>query len=93
MLIKKKPPKKEKCFLLRIKRKVFVLCLIGFCFNSYITFKQFIENETVTSLKSKKVKMTFTFDYLFGTCRFKRTVKDFSDFELEKYFNNTVALS
>ena len=56
--------------------------------------KQFIENETVTTFQIQKPsKLHLPSITLCGTSGFKRTIKDFSDFELEKYFNNTIQLS
>ena len=92
--MRKKAKKKKNAFLLSIKRKVFMLCLICFFFNSYIIFKQFIENETVTTFKMQETSKLHLPSITFcGTSGFKRSVNDFSDFELEKYFNNTIQLS
>ena len=92
--IRKETKKKKNSFLLFLKGTVLVLCLIGFFFNSYIIFKQFIGKETVTSYKIKETsKLYLPSVTLCGQSGFKRKVDKYSDFELENYINNTVKLS
>ena len=94
MPIKKKSNKKKNSFLLILKGTVLVLCLIGFFFNSYIIFKQFIEKETVTSYKIEETSKLHLPSVTFcGNSGFKRIVENYSDFELQNYINNTVKLS
>ena len=70
-----------------------LLCLIGFCFNSYIIFKQFVGNETVTSHKiEENFDLYLPSITLCGPSGFKTAVEKYSDLELEYYLNNTVDL-
>ena len=94
MTIQKKSNKKKNSLLMVLKGTVLVLCLVGFFFNSYIIFKQFIEKETVTSYKMQETSKLLLPSVTFcGKSGFKRIVENYSDFELENYINNTVKLS
>ena len=94
MLIEKKQKKRQNSCLLLIKGIFVLLCLIGFFFNSYIIFKQFIDEETITSYKIQETPKLYLPSITFcGQSGFKRKVENYSDFELENYLNNTVKLS
>ena len=76
-----------------LKIMITLLCLIGFCFNSFIIFKQFVGNETVTSHKiEENFELYLPSITLCGPSGFKSAVEKYSDLELEKYLNNTVNL-
>ena len=76
-----------------LKIMITLLCLIGFCFNSYIIFKQFVGNETLTSHKiEENFDLYLPSITLCGPSGFKTAVEKYSDLELEYYLNNTVDL-
>ena len=80
-------------FLTSLKITIIILCLVGFFFNSYMIFKRFIGNETVTSMKVQENKELFLPSMtLCGVSGFKRIVDKYSDLKLENYFNNTIHL-
>ena len=82
----------NKC-LISLKVLIGVLCLLGFFFNSFIIFKQFIGKETVTSSKvQENTELYLPSLTLCGFSGFKSSVNNYSDLELVKYVNNTVDL-
>ena len=94
MLIKKKPKEKTNICSLGFKRLILLLCLIGFFFNSYMIFKQFIDKETITSYKIQETSNLYLPSITF--CRqsgYKRKVETYVDFEFENYIDNTIELS
>ena len=85
--------KKESLCMRTLKATITILCLIGFCFNSFIIFKQFVGNETVTSHKlEENFDLYLPSITLCGPSGFKSAVEKYSDLELESYLNNTVDL-
>ena len=86
-------PKWESLWMRTFKVTITILCLIGFCFNSFIIFKQFVGNETLTSHKiEQNLELFLPSITLCGPSGFKRAVKKYSDLELDNYLNNTVDL-
>ena len=84
---------KENTCLKTLKVTITLLCLIGFCFNSFIIFKQFVGSETVTSHKiEENSELYLPSITLCGPSGFKSAVEKYSDLELENYLNNTVDL-
>ena len=85
----------RKQILLRsLKMTLMLMCFVGFFFNSFIIFKQFIGNETVTSTKIHENKELYLPSItLCGFSGFKRIVDDYSDLKLENYVNNTIELN
>ena len=85
--------KKESLCMKTLKVTITILCLVGFCFNSFIIFKQFVGNETLTSHKiEQNLELFLPSITLCGPSGFKRAVKKYSDLELDNYLNNTVDL-
>ena len=83
----------NKTFLITLKVLVAVLCLIGFLFSSFISFKQFIGKETVTSSTIHKNKYLYVPSVtLCGVTGFKRKLTNYADLDFIKYINNTVDL-
>ena len=71
-----------------------LLCLVGFFFNSFIIFKRFIGNETVTSMKIQENKELYLPSItLCGFSGFRRIINKYSDLKLENFVNNTVDLN
>ena len=85
----------RKQILLRsLKMTLMLMCFVGFFFNSFIIFKQFIGNETVTSTKIHENKELYLPSItLCGFSGFKRIVDDYSDLKLENYVKNTIELN
>ena len=85
---------KKKIYLRSLKIALIKLCFVGFFFNSFIIFKQFIGNETVTSTKVHENKELYLPSItLCGFSGFKRIVDDYSDLKLENYVKNTIELN
>ena len=86
--------KKKNVRLKILKAITGMLCLVGFFFNSFIIFKQFIENETVTSSKlQKNSKLFLPSVTICGFNGYKRVAQSYSDFSMENYINNTIGLN
>ena len=86
--------KKKNTKLKFLKTTIGMLCLVGFFFNSFIIFKQFIENETVTSSKlQKNSKLFLPSVTICGFNGYKRVAQSYSDFSMENYINNTISLN
>ena len=93
ILMKETVIEKENNCLKALKVSITLLCLIGFCFNSLIIFKQFVGSETVTSNKiQENANLYLPSITLCGPSGFKSAVAKYSDLELENYLNNTVNL-
>ena len=91
LLTKKKSKKKRNIYLLILKAVVMFLCFIGFFFNSFMIFKQFIGNETVTSYKIQESReLLLPSLTLCGHSGFKRIVNSFDQLTPEYYVNNTI---
>ena len=85
---------KKNIYLRSLKMTLMLMCFVGFFFNSFIIFKQFIGNETVTSTKIHENKELYLPSItLCGFSGFKRIVDDYSDLKLENFVNNTIELS
>ena len=85
---------KKHLYLRSLKMTIMLLCLVGFFFNSFIIFKRFIGNETVTSMKIQENKELYLPSItLCGFSGFKRIVNRYSDLKLENYVNNTIDLN
>ena len=85
--------KKESLCMKTLKVTITILCLVGFCFNSFIIFKQFVGNETLTSHKiEENLELFLPSITLCGPSGFKSAVEKYSDLELDNYLNNTVDL-
>ena len=85
---------KKNIYLRSLKIALIKLCFVGFFFNSFIIFKQFIGNETVTSTKIHENKELYLPSItLCGFSGFKRIVDDYSDLKLENYVKNTIELN
>lgn len=70
------------------------ICIVGFLFNSFVIFKQFIENETVvTNTIQESKKLYFPSITLCGFSGFKQIVKDYSELKYESYINNTIEIN
>ena len=81
-------------YLRSLKLTLMLVCFVGFFFNSFIIFKQFIGNETVTSTKILKNKELYLPSItLCGFSGFRRIVDDYSDLKLENYVKNTIELN
>ena len=88
---KKKSKKKKNIYLLILKTIVMFLCFIGFFFNSFIIFKQFIGKETVTSYKIQDSReLLLPSLTLCGYSGFKRIVNSYAHLTPEHYVNNTI---
>ena len=86
--------KKKNVRLKILKAITGMLCLVGFFFNSFIIFKQFIENETVTSSKlQKNSKLFLPSVTICGFNGYKQLAKSYSDFGMKNYINNTISLN
>ena len=73
-------PKWESLWMRTFKVTITILCLIGFCFNSFIIFKQFVGNETLTSHKiEQNLELFLPSITLCGPSGFKRAVKKYSE--------------
>ena len=78
-------------YLLVLKAIVMILCFVGFFFNSFIIFKQFIGKETVTSYKIQDSKeLHLPSITLCGYSGFKRIVHTYDDLTPDRYINNTI---
>ena len=94
MAVNKKRKEKTNLCSLGLKRFILLLCLIGFFFNSYMIFKQFIDKETITSYKIQETPNLYLPSITFcGQSGYKRKVENYADFEIENYIENTVELS
>ena len=88
---KNKSKKKKNIYLLILKTIVMFLCFIGFFFNSFIIFKQFIGKETVTSYKIQDSReLLLPSLTLCGYSGFKRIVNSYAHLTPEHYVNNTI---
>ena len=77
-----------------LKFIIVVLCFIGFVYNSFYTFKQFIGNQTVTSHNiQENSELYLPSITLCGISGYKTVVDKYADLEIEKYNNNTVKLT
>ena len=77
-----------------LKLILVVICIVGFFFNSFVIFKQFIGNETVVTNKiQESKKLYFPSITLCGFSGFKQIVKDYSELEYESYINNTIEIN
>ena len=84
----------KKYFSRALKFVIVVLCLIGFVYNSFYTFKQFIGNQTVTSHNiQENSELYLPSITLCGTSGYKTIVDRYADLEIENYNNNTVKLT
>ena len=84
--------KKKKCCM-TIKVITVILCISGFVCNSFIIFKQYIAEETVTSNNIEdNLELQFPSLTLCGCHGFKEENNNLSNFELERYINNTINL-
>ena len=93
ILLKETVVEKENNCLRMLKVSIILLCLIGFFFNSFMIFKQFVGSETVTSNKIQENSDLYLPSItLCGPSGFKSAVSKYSDLELENYLNNTVNL-
>ena len=92
---KKSRGKRAKKNLSRVlKLIIVVLCFIGFVYNSFYTFKQFIGNQTVTSHNIQEHSELYLPSItLCGTSGYKTMVERYADLEIENYNNNTVKLT
>ena len=85
---------RKRAYLTSLKITIILLCLVGFFFNSFIIFKRFIGNETLTSMKVQENKeLRLPSITLCGFSGFKRIVDKYSDLKLENYVNNTIGLN
>ena len=93
IVLKETIVEKETTCIKSLKVSITILCLIGFCFNSFMIFKQFVGSETVTSQKiQENSELYLPSITLCGPSGFKRAVAKYSDLEHENYLNNTVNL-
>ena len=92
---KKSRGKRAKKNLSRVlKLIIVVLCFIGFVYNSFYTFKQFIGNQTVTSHNIQEHSELYLPSItLCGTSGYKTMVERYADLEIENYNNNTVKVN
>ena len=73
---------------------VVILCLVGFVFNSYYIFKQFIGHQTVTSFNiQENLELYLPSITLCGTSGYKEQVDEYSDLRIENYVNNTIGIT
>ena len=94
MLTRNACDNKKQFYLTSLKMIIMLLCLVGFFFNSFIIFKRFIGNETVTSMKIQENKELYLPSItLCGFSGFKRIINQYSDLKLENFVNNTVDLN
>ena len=85
-------PRTSKCWK-GVKIVTVILCIFGFVCNSYVIFKQFVSNETVTSNDITDFsKLLFPSITMCGLSAFLGTVTKVSDLELDNYINNTINL-
>ena len=71
-----------------------MICLVGFVFNSFMIFKQFIENETVITHKMQQnTKLYLPSITLCGFSGFKRIVIQYSGLNYKNYINNTIDIN
>ena len=71
-----------------------ILCIVGFCCNSFIIFKQFIGKKTVTSQNiEENVELILPSITMCGISGFKDIVDEYADLEFDKYANNTINLN
>ena len=77
-----------------LKFVVVILCLVGFVFNSYYIFKQFIGHQTVTSFNiQENLELYLPSITLCGTSGYKEQVDEYSDLRIENYVNNTIGIT
>ena len=77
-----------------LKFVVVILCLVGFVFNSYYIFKQFIGHQTVTSFNiQENLELYLPSITLCGTSGYKEQVNEYSDLRLENYVSNTIGIT
>ena len=82
---------KNNIYLLILKAIVMITCFVGFFFNSFIIFKQFIGKETVTSYKIEDTKeLNLPSITLCGYSGFKRIVNSYNHLKPDQYVNNTI---
>ena len=88
---KKKKNGKKNIYLLILKAFVMMTCFVGFFFNSFIIFKQFIGKETVTSYKIEDSRELYLPSItLCGYSGFKRIVNSYDHLKPDHYTNNTI---
>ena len=93
MLTRNACDSKKQFYLTSLKMIIMLLCLVGFFFNSFIIFKRFIGNETVTSMKiQENTELYLPSITLCGFSGFRRIINKYSDLKLENFVNNTVDL-
>ena len=77
-----------------LKFVVVILCLVGFVFNSYYIFKQFIGHQTVTSFNiQENLELYLPSITLCGASGYKEQVNQYSDLRIENYVNNTIGIT
>ena len=77
-----------------LKFVVVILCLVGFVFNSYYIFKQFIGHQTVTSFNiQENADLYLPSITLCGTSGYKEQVNEYSDLRIENYVSNTIGIT
>ena len=77
-----------------LKFVVVILCLVGFVFNSYYIFKQFIGHQTVTSFNiQENLELYLPSITLCGTSGYKEQVNEYSDLRIENYVSNTIGIT
>ena len=70
-----------------------ILCMIGFVANSFMIFKQFIDNKTVTSQDvQKNAYLVLPSVTICGLSGFKDKMEEYDDLELENYHQKTIDL-
>lgn len=85
---------KRSRYLKSLKGIIIILCLVGFFFNSFMIFKQFIGNETVVTNKiQENTKLYLPSITLCGFSGFKRMVDQYSELKYENYINNTIDIN
>ena len=87
-------PNKRSIYLNILKGIIIMICLVGFFFNSFMIFKQFVENETVITNKiQENAKLYFPSITLCGFSGFKRIVNQYAELKYENYINNTIDIN
>ena len=70
-----------------------LLCIASFWANSFMIFKQFIGDKTITSQDVQKdAKLFLPSMTLCGLNGYKEEIDSYNDLQLENYLNNTIGL-
>ena len=84
---------RRKCWM-GIKFATVILCVFGFCCNSFVMFKDFVSNQTVTSNDIKEYStLVLPSVTMCGLTGFTKELDDYADLEHDKYINHTINLN